>query len=230
MESFKKLGYIIVGILLSIILLLTSVEVIVFNLNNYKKSVHKYNITEATSMDSENLEHTMEDLLKYLKDDRYEIDTKAVIKGEEREVFGDREKLHMIDVKKLFVNGRTLLNTSIILFVIIGLVLIKQDKNWKKDFPKTLIYTAIISVALLITLLLLMVIDFYKYFTYFHIIFFNNDLWLLNPNTEVLIQMLPEAFFYDTAVKIVSYFIASLAVLGLLGLYFVKKDKLQYSK
>lgn len=228
MKSFKKVGYILWGILLSVVLLLTSVEIVAFNLNHYEKSFHKYNITEATGMDTENLKHTIADLLKYLKDDRHELDTRAVIKGEEREVFGNREKLHMIDVKELFIKGRILRNSSIALLAIMGVLLIKKDRYWKKAFAKTLTYTAVINILLLITLSLLMAIDFYKYFTYFHLIFFSNDLWLLDPNTEVLIQMVPEEFFYDTAVKIVSYFVISLVFLGSLGLYFNKKNKTQY--
>ncbi len=225
---FKKLGYIILGILLSIILLLTSIEIVAFNLTHYRKSFDKYNIIEATSMDMENLEHTIDDLLKYLKDDREELDTRAVIKGEEREVFGNREKFHMVDVKELFMKGRLIRNISIPLIIIISFFIIRNDKYWKKALSKTLLYTAICNIVILATLLILMAIDFYKYFTYFHLIFFTNDLWLLNPNTDVLIQMVPEAFFYDTAVKIIIYFVGSLIILGLLGLYSIKRNKTQY--
>ena len=225
---FKKLGYIILGILLSIILLLTSIEIVAFNLTHYRKSFDKYNITEATSMDMENLEYTIDDLLKYLKDDKEELDTRAVIKGEEREVFGNREKLHMVDVKELFMKGRLIRNISIPLIIIISFFIIRNDKYWRKGLSKTLLYTAICNIVILATLLILMAIDFYKYFTYFHLIFFTNDLWLLNPNTDVLIQMVPEAFFYDTAVKIIIYFVGSLTILGLLGLYSIKRNKTQY--
>jgi len=228
LNLLKKICYITLGILLSIVLLLTSVEIVAFNLSHYSRSFDKYNITEATGMDMENLEYTIEDLLKYLKDDRQELDTRAVVNGEEREVFGERETLHMVDVKELFVNGMLVRNISIPLIIIISLFIIKKDKYWRKGFSKTLLYTSICNVALLGILLILMAIDFYKYFTYFHLIFFTNDLWLLNPNTDVLIQMVPEAFFYDTAIKIVTYFVGSLIILGLFGLYYIKKNKTQY--
>ena len=41
--------------------------------------------------------------------------------------------------------------------------------------------------------------DFTKYFTIFHLIFFDNDDWLLNPKTDLLINIVPEGFFRDTA-------------------------------
>ena len=44
--------------------------------------------------------------------------------------------------------------------------------------------------------------DFNKYFIIFHHIFFNNDLWMLNPDTDLLINIVPEPFFMDTAARI----------------------------
>ncbi len=38
--------------------------------------------------------------------------------------------------------------------------------------------------------------DFNKYFIIFHHIFFNNDLWMLNPDTDLLINIVPEPFLW----------------------------------
>ena len=220
---FRKLGYIILGILLSVILLFTFVEIIVFNLNHYRESFIKYNIIQEIGMNEMNLQYTLEDLLEYLRDNRGELDTKVIIEGREDEAFENREKLHMIDVKKLFFRGRMLRNIAVVLFIIMGPVFIIKDRYWKKSISGTLLYTSTINILFLFVLLLLMKIDFDRCFTYFHIIFFNNDLWMLDPNTHVLVQMLPEGFFYDTSVRIVLCFLASSMALGLLGLYFIKR-------
>ena len=111
----------------------------------------------------------------------------------------------MIDVKELFVKGRIFRNVSLVLFIIMALFFIKKDKHWKKSISNTLLYTSVINIAFLIILLVLMKTDFNRYFNYFHIIFFDNDLWILGPNTDILVQMFPEGFFYDTAVKIVLF-------------------------
>jgi aspartyl/glutamyl-tRNA(Asn/Gln) amidotransferase C subunit len=207
-------------------LLLTSLDVVAFNLNHYKKSFVKYGIAEMTGMNDENLECIIEDVLKYLKDDREELDTRAIIKGKEEEVFGDRERLHMVDVKRLFARGKVLRNVSFMLIIIMALFFVKKDGHWKELVSNVLLYISAINILFLF-ILLLMKVNFDKYFTYFHVIFFNNDLWELNPNTDILVQMLPENFFYDTAVKAVFYFMISLVVLGLSGLCFVKKCDIQ---
>ena len=44
--------------------------------------------------------------------------------------------------------------------------------------------------------------DFDRYFIKFHKIFFTNDLWMLNPETDKLIRLVPIGFFIDTAMYI----------------------------
>ena len=48
--------------------------------------------------------------------------------------------------------------------------------------------------------------DFDKYFIRFHEIFFDNDLWMLNPETDKLIRLVPIGFFIDSALYIAIIF------------------------
>ena len=57
--------------------------------------------------------------------------------------------------------------------------------------------------------------DFTKYFIVFHKIFFNNDLWVLDPRTDMLINIVPEGFFFDTAARI------ALVFAGIVMVFFV---------
>lgn len=225
MKFKNKIVYIILGTLLSIIILLTSVEIIAFNNNHYRNSFEKYNISSETGMDQENLQIVMKDILAYLRDQKDELDTRAVVRGEEREVFGQRERLHMVDVKELFVIGRYIRNISLLLVIILMVLVIMKDKLWRVRLPKALIYTSIFNISILAIFLTLLYFDFNKYFTYFHLIFFNNDLWILDPQTEILIQMVPEEFFFDTAVRIIRLFVGSITFLGFLG--YITRNKLK---
>lgn len=55
--------------------------------------------------------------------------------------------------------------------------------------------------------------DFNRYFTLFHHIFFDNDLWLLNPDTDRLINIVPLGFFMDTVLWIAVIFGIFMALL-----------------
>jgi len=43
--------------------------------------------------------------------------------------------------------------------------------------------------------------DFSASFFNFHLVFFDSSTWMLNPDTDRLIQIFPEKFFYDAAVR-----------------------------
>ena len=68
--------------------------------------------------------------------------------------------------------------------------------------------------------------DFSKYFIIFHKIFFTNDLWILDPATDLLINIVPEPFFVDTAVRIaVTYGISVIAVFSACVIWLKKQKK-----
>ena len=110
------------------------------------------------------------------------------------------------------------------MILIIISILYLGIKN-KKDLGQAFIMSSALSILSMVTLFLLMYTNFNKYFTYFHEIFFTNDLWLLNPETDVLIQMLPLEFFYSIATKISTMFILEVIILALIGLFIQKTYK-----
>ena len=59
--------------------------------------------------------------------------------------------------------------------------------------------------------------NFNRYFTIFHEIFFDNDLWMFDPAEDYMIRMLPEGFFYDFVIRIGSFFVGGLIVPGILA-------------
>ena len=72
--------------------------------------------------------------------------------------------------------------------------------------------------------------DFTKYFILFHKIFFNNDLWILDPSTDLLINIVPEPFFMDTAFRIADVFAGSVAAVFFLCLFLILRQKKLYAK
>lgn len=61
----------------------------------------------------------------------------------------------------------------------------------------------------------------------FHHIFFNNDLWLLDPATDLLINIVPEPFFVDTASYIALVFGISVAVIFGVSRWWLRREKRQ---
>ncbi|WP_432666137.1 TIGR01906 family membrane protein [Wukongibacter baidiensis] len=213
-------------IFLPLVILLTALQYYSYNQDFYMSEFEKYDISKVTKMTKDDLSRVSHKLISYLKDDDKNLNMMAVIKGESREVFGQREKQHMVDVKELFIKGKRLRNISLAITLLGIVIIFLFPKDRKRNIYKALFWSGIIPVLLMTILYILLKIDFYKYFTYFHEIFFTNDLWLLNPETEVLIQMLPLEFFIDISIRIIGWFLGISIAMTIISFIGLRKESL----
>ncbi len=210
-------------VFIPVVILLTALQYYSFNQDFYMRQFRKYDISTVTTMNEKDLGRVSEKIISYLRDEDDNLNIEAVIQGKTREVFEEREKLHMVDVKDLFLRGYDLRNISA-LIALISLVAVLLLSNRKaRDLYQTLFLAGVIPIILMVVLSILLTIDFNKYFNYFHEIFFTNDLWLLNPETEVLIQMLPLGFFIDISSRVISWFLGISAVMTITSFIELKK-------
>ncbi|WZL71831.1 TIGR01906 family membrane protein [Clostridiaceae bacterium 35-E11] len=222
-ETLCKISRMVISIFLPIVVLLSVLQVYAFDKKFYVKEFKKYDITEVTQIQEPDLAKIAEKLIHYLSGKEDDLEIQIKIKGQRAPVFGEREKQHMIDVKKLFQKGYMLRNTGVIFLTIAVIILFKLSQNMYKDIFKSFFNASVVSLTVMTILFLLIQIDFYKYFTYFHEIFFDNDLWLLDPKEDVLIQMLPLEFFIDIAIKVIISFIVIMGGIGGLSFHKLKQ-------
>lgn len=211
---------------LMFILLITSVEAVVYWTPGYfEKEYTKYNVASAVNMEMDDLLEVTDEMMAYLKGDRDDLHVPTVVGGEEREFFNEREIAHMEDVRNLFLDAIFLrrLCIGIAVACVILLILIKCDI--KKFLPKMICIGTGLFFLLIAALSLIISTDFTKYFIIFHKIFFDNDLWILDPSTDLLINIVPEPFFMDTAFRIAGTFAGSVLALFLFCLFFLLRQK-----
>ena len=221
----KKLHHVLAVaamLLLVLALLLTSFQLAIYgdpDYRFYEREYAKYNVTESLDMEMEDVMDVTEKMMDYLIGRRPELSVITDVDGQTQDFFNEQDRLHMADVKNLFLGGLTLrwvlLAAAAVLIAL--LVLLKGD--WRRIIPRA--YFIALGIFLAVTVLLgaLFASDFTKYFTIFHEIFFTNDLWLFDPATDYMIRMLPEGFFYDMVMRIGGCFLGSLVVL--LVIFFV---------
>lgn len=193
---------ILFSIFLPIAILLLSVNVIAFNEKFYAKKYDEYNITYSTNIEKDELMDLTTKLFKYL---RGEENNNKIEK-----YFNKKELMHLEDVKTLFNKGFVLRNISIsILLISIIYLLFNKPKNLAVYGRNS----SIISLGIILAFFILYLIDFNKYFTYFHLVLFDNDLWLLNPNVDILIRIFPEEIFIDLLNNIVLLFVIIMSII-----------------
>lgn len=202
-------------VVVPIILLLTDVQLVAYDRSYYRSEYERYDVPGSIGMNMDNLMDSTEKLLLYLENKRDDLDFKgSFIKGE-AEFFSPRDKQHMIDVKGLFINGFYIRNLTLV-YAALFLLLLFWKTSAGDGFRKLArcgIAIAFAGIAPVLLVIILMSIDFYKYFTVFHKIFFTNDLWLLDPAVDRLVNIFPEQFFTDMAFRISYLYIAEMAVI-----------------
>ena len=207
----KKIGIeilcVFVGIMTTIMLLLTAVQIIGFNIPYYEWHYNKYDISEDTHMELDQLMYVTEEMLDYLNNKRDDLHMTAIIDGEEQEVFGERELLHMEDVQVLFFIGKWIRNITLILLSILFFVSYRLSKEFLGRLLVRIQQIIFGFLGTMVLIGLIVSINFNYFFTLFHKVFFTNDLWLLDPKTDILINMVPEQFFINTSILILIVFI-----------------------
>ena len=209
----KPLG-ILNAVCLLIVILCFSVEIPTFSKSFYSSEYDKYRIPAQIQVPKDDLMLVTGKLLAYMKGQSPDLVIEANIAGEYHEFFNSREKDHMVDVRNLILGGMTIRNYA--LAVIVASIIITYIFRIK--FIRILIKSikhVFVGFLIIITLLItFVVLNFEKAFTIFHELFFNNDLWILNPDTDLLVNIVPLGFFMDiSAVLSVIFVILCLATI-----------------
>ena len=216
-SGFKKhrIHLLIFLVVLSIafFLILYNIKNSMYNLEFYQKEFEKNGVYDALGRDFVN--NATLNLFNYLQGNE-----------ELGDYFNEREKLHLADVKRLIVYGNTFYYALIaIIIILFYLKYAHSEREFLRNISKSFIASSLLVYSLFVVLVILKS-RFHELFVKFHQIFFTNDLWILNPETDKLVVMFPERFFYDLSSMILAKTAISVGVLfigGVLIYYLSKK-------
>lgn len=212
---FSALG-ILCAFGLMLVFLITAVEAVAYwTPGYYEREYTKYQVLDdLPEMTMEDLLTVTDEMMAYLRGNREDLHVFTTMGGEYREFFNEREIAHMEDVRGLFLGGLMIRRIGLLITVLYLAAAFYWSRGsaekkavLKRAIPKSLCIGTGIFFAAALVLAGIISTDFSKYFVVFHHIFFNNDLWLLDPRTDMLINIVPEPFFMDTALRIAVVFV-----------------------
>lgn len=169
---------------------------------SYYNNFHKENnIAKISNLSEDYVKDASISLVRFIKNGK-EIELKKS--------FNEKEISHMKDVYNLFKIDRIVYKTLIFIsFIIFIYYFLKKDflffKYVKKYFLK--VYFSFLLF------LSFCAFTFSKSFIYFHKLFFKNDLWLLDYDTDFMIRILPEEFFFTLFLNVLILWTISILVI-----------------
>ena len=147
------------------------------------------------------------------------------------EIFNQRERQHLSDVRKAIGVSRTVFYSSIaafaLLLFVVGLIL-KDKVQIIELFGRIMLFGGLLTLALSGLLLFAIASDFSGSFESFHQLLFKSGTYSFDPSTEIIVRLYPEQLFMDigsSISKAVIFSSSALVILGGLALFKNKKNK-----
>jgi integral membrane protein (TIGR01906 family) len=198
-KVIQKIFFWLFACCLPVLLFTTTICWEVNELRLYEYGFDKYEISQDTGIDSQQLTKVAQHLIDYfdLRTDSVQIEvTKNGIKFN---LFNERELIHLGDVRSLIQRDYWVQRGIFLLMIICALILFFGFKSGWRTLVRSLYWGSVITLGLMIFLALWALFGFERFFILFHLISFSNQYWMLNPATDYLIRLFPEGFFYDAA-------------------------------
>lgn len=226
--KLHRLFALCIGFCLIITVFITSIEAVCYwNPGYFKREYTKYQVLDALpEMTMDDLLTVTDEMMDYLKGKRQDLHVWTTMGGEQREFFTEREIAHMEDVQGLFLAAIVIRRICVALMILLAGIILFTKGKLRHILPGGIFFGSLLFFGAAALIGGIVSTNFSHYFVVFHHIFFDNDLWILDPSVDMLINIVPEPFFMDTAFRIILTFgISSLLILGISFLLMITMKK-----
>ena len=187
----------------------------------YEYGFDKYHVEAQVGLPREDISRAGQELRRYFNSDQDTIHLLVEEGGQEVSYFNARETAHLRDVKSVFQLTFAVQELSVVyLFTYVVAVFVWARESSLRRLATQVLAGSLVAIAAILALGAVALLGFDRAFEQFHFIAFTNDLWLLDPRTDHLIQMFPEGFWFDASMLVGLLTLAEAAFLALCsGLY-----------
>lgn len=212
----NKLLTVLLGIFIAILIITFSIGLPIYFRPFYYMQIDSLNIESYSGSDRETIKEAYDEVLDYLTVPGNEFSTGAFPYSEEG-------KAHFVDCKVLFdLNAWAFVISLIGFAALMVLNRLKKFTLWRPFGMNIVFSVGAYTLGGFALIGGLAAINFDVAFTVFHKIFFpGKDNWLFNPYTDGVIMILPQDFFMNCAILILSSVI--ILCLGCIGYGIISK-------
>lgn len=198
------------------LLMLTNLLWAAGEVNLYRYGFAKYHVDGATGISLSELSKAASGLVRYFGSSEEPVSVTVLKDGRTFELFNDKEKAHLRDVKGLIRLGDRI-RAGILVFVFHFVMAVSwrhRHGGYRRALARAGLWASGLTLALMAAFGLAAVADFNWLFLQFHLLSFANDLWMLDPATDYLIRLVPQGFFYDATLMVAGATVAEALLLG----------------
>lgn len=194
----------------------------------YYYSISTFDVPAETGVSEPELRRASRELIAYFNSSDPAVRIRVDVDGQDEQLFSPREVRHLEDVKDLlavtfFVQELAL---GYVLIYVVGVFVWSAESPLRSLATQALVGCAL-AVAVLAAVGLLAASGFESSWEGFHEVFFANDLWQLDPDTDRLIQMFPEEFWFRAVLFVGALVLVQVALVATPALLYLGKARRQ---
>ena len=206
-------------VLLPLLVISTSLRSLVTDRDLLLQGFRDNQVGRTTGLDQPQLERIADSFVAYFQGPPGQIQMQVTVGGQSRPLFNQREVEHMEDVQGLIQWFLRMQIVCAILFVIrvgFAVVVVGLDRS-PVPIGREMLWSAGLVVALVAVVGLLSLVDFSELWIRFHQVAFRNDLWQLDPQSDYLIMLFPEPFWFTATIRMATLVAVEVVVLAVAG-------------
>ncbi len=201
MGFVRSLATLLFILALPVALVTTNIRVLVNLPAVYDYAFERYDAVQTTGLSRADLDGTAKAIRSYFNNDEPTLYYPVTEGGLQTPVFSAKETRHMQDVKRLLVwmNRVQMLTAVYVLAYVVVFFVWAREGNARQLAGQALIGLALGAIVVG-GVAIFAATGFNAAWARFHEVLFTNGDWQLDPRTDHLIQMFPEAFWRDMTV------------------------------
>lgn len=212
--GFFKISKFLLILLLSLFIFTVAIDFASFDDSFYKNEFEKY----GTEKNVQNASFLHKSVIDFVSGKSNALPSD----------FNERERQHLLDVRKLAY----LLSAGIVFsiaafsfFAYRSLRPLKRLDEKMRFIGKILLYSGLLSILISGILFLLINSDFSPFFESFHRLFFEKGTYVFDPREEIIVRLYPEGLFMDLGIRIAKAVIFLSAFASTAGIILLIKSK-----
>jgi integral membrane protein (TIGR01906 family) len=218
----RWLGAALFVLAVPVFLIATNVLQLTSDVGFYERGFARYGVSRTTGLDAGQLRQVAEAFIAYFDGQDDALELTVEIGGARRPLFNQRELDHMRDVQQIItLVGRLQVLAGVSIVAIVALGFAVERAAFSSTLGKLCLAGGGLTLGLLVLLGGLSLVDFSSAFVQFHLLMFDNDLWILDPRRDYLIMLFPQGFWFDATMRIATFTAIEAAAIGAAGLCLV---------
>ena len=218
------MGFLTISKILMILILPFLLFLVAFNLNGFNGQFYKEKFAEYK---------VQNDVPQAISINEKVINFIAGKNNEFPNEFNEREKQHLLDVRKVVGISTIVLYVFIILFImllIVSALILKINNHIINFVGKVLVFGGFLAIILAGLLFFFISSDFSAAFESLHTLLFEKGTYVFDPAKEIIVMLYPEQIFMDLGIKISELVVFASAMIILLGTFLMLKSKSKKNK